>query len=464
MTWNQKGWYRVILVGWLILGTTAGVGAANISDFLKLSPYIEVESSYDDNVFEISENTPLPQDAKKREDLSWNVRAGVGADITLERPYLTLGVGLNYAFEYIKYVDNTELDETRNNLDFKLNFASKYEEGIVRDRLKVKIKDVLSVIPIDEEEPLNLGNRVLRNDFEIGADYRLFSTRRVTFLLGYAYGRVDFGNSAIDVPTVTGYTHSNELTQESQTHTGKADFKFILNPRITSVMTYNYAYVNREETSGELVSADFSRQNLLGGFQAQLSPRIQGNFQAGYGWTRYKDVGALSQGDQNDFIAESSITANFSNQPLITLGYRRYFTENDFGDTLLTGNVFGRVGFKVATGLLVNFAGDYIREDRSLLDDNTTQRIFGVNTEYALLKNIKLLAGYDYKKRAFFAHNFLADQDREETSQVLSGGVEYKVGRYILLKGMYSYTEKTSDLADQEFNRNKFTASGKVIF
>jgi hypothetical protein len=465
---NQRSVYRVISVGFLmvlLLSTGSSVTAVNISDFVKFTPYVEVQGGYDDNVFEISDAAALPANGKEREDLFWDARVGIGADVSLERPYLTLGCRLDYNFEYMKYAENTELDDTSNNFDFDFTFASKYEEGIVKDRLKLNIKDVLSLIPIDEDEPLYPGNRAIRNNFEIGADYKLISKRRVTLIVGYGYSRVDYiEDGSIEVPTVTGYSNSSDLTQESQTHTGKANFKYILNPRLTYILTYTYAYTAREENPGELVSASFSRHNLLGGLQTEFSPRIQGNFQAGYGWTLYEDVGNLSQKNQSDFIAETSITANFGYRPLITLGYRKYYTENDFGDTLLTDNVFGRIGFKVTRGLLVNFSGDYIREDRQLLNDETTRKIFGINTEYELLKNMKLLIGYNYTKKDFFTYNFLTWAGREETNHVFSGGVEYKVGRYILLKGIYSYTDRSSNIPEQEFSRNKFIATGKVIF
>lgn len=465
-TRNRKGWYIGIVVICVVLADVPSVVAANISEFVRLSPYVEVESSYNDNVFELSEDAPLPEDANEREDLSLDAKAGVGVDITLERPYLDLGVGLDYNFQYVKYMDNTDLDNIQNNLDFNFDFSSKYEEGIVRDRMRVSLKDKLSLIPIDEEEPFYPGNLTIRNDFNAGIDYKLISTRRMAFTLGYSYGRIDYEEEdPIEVATVPDiYEESSDLTQESQTHTGKADFNYILNPKLSCLVTYTYAYTDREENPGQLVSANFSRQNVLGGFEAKLTPRIHSNIQAGYGWTSYEDVGDLSQNDQNDFLAETSITANFAHLPLVTLGYRRYFVENDFGDTLLTDNVFGRVGFKVAQGFLVNLDGDYILEDRDLFNDETVQTKLGVNSEYEILKNIKLLAGYDYKKKDFFAQNFLAVEERQETSHIFSGGVHYQVGRHFLLKGMYSYTDKTSDVADQEFSRNKFTASGKVIF
>jgi hypothetical protein len=472
---NHKDWYKVIGVGLCLLvlgGNASYVAAANISDFVTFTPYVEVQGGYDNNVFEIADDAALPAKGKERKDLFFDARVGLGADIKLERPYLTLGCRLNYNFEYLKYNKNTELDDTSNNLDFNLIFNSKYEEGIIKDRLKFNIKDVLSLIPIDENEPLYAGNQAIRNDFTVGGDYKLISARRVSLTLGYAYGRVDFfkkGN--IEVQTVTGFKNSDELTQKSQTHTGKAEFKYIMNPRMTYTLTYTYGYTLREENPGELVSANFARQNVLGGLQAQFTPKIQGNFQAGYGWTMFQDVGNLSQPDQNNFIAETSLTANFAHQPLVTVGYRKYFTENDFGDTLLTDNIFGRLGFKVAKDFLVNFSGDYILENRALMDDESTQTKFGVSTEYDLwkggsgfLKGLKLLGGYDYNKKKFFAHNFLAVNDRKETDQVFSGGVECKLGRYVLLKGLYSYTDRTSNIAVQEFSRNKFIVSGKVMF
>ena len=58
------------------------------------------------------------------------------------------------AIDGLKFMENDELDTTNNNLDFDFNFASKYEEGILQDRFTFNIKDVLSFVPLDEEEPL----------------------------------------------------------------------------------------------------------------------------------------------------------------------------------------------------------------------------------------------------------------------------------------------------------------------
>ncbi len=107
--------------------------------------------------------------------------------------------------------------------------------------------------------------------------------------------------------------------------------------------SYTYQFSDREE-SGRTGERRFFRHNILSGIQAKLTPRIHSNFQVGYTLTLYDDVASLSQEDQDNFVVEASVTANFARQPLMTVGYRRYYTENDFGDTLLTDNVFGRMG------------------------------------------------------------------------------------------------------------------------
>ena len=73
-----------------------------------------------------------------------NTKTGVGVDINLERPYVKLGLGVDYEFIYSKYTNNTEQDDVQHNLDFDLNFLSKYEQGIVGDRVKFHVRDVLS--------------------------------------------------------------------------------------------------------------------------------------------------------------------------------------------------------------------------------------------------------------------------------------------------------------------------------
>jgi len=122
------------------------------------------------------------------------------------------------------------------------------------------------------------------------------------------------------------------------------------------------------------------------------------------------------------------------------------------------------MGFKIIQGLIINFSGDYIREDRDLFNDEAVQKIFGVDGEYEIVKNMSVLALYNYRKKDFFDLNFGGSAGREETNQVISGGLQYKLGRRWLLKGMYSYTEKTSDIPDQEFTRNQVFVNGRVIF
>lgn len=439
--------------------------AANISDFLKVSPFAEVEIRYDDNVFELAEDAPLPENGTEREDISIHPRAGLGLDLELERPYLTLGIGLDYTFEYSKYMDNDDLDASQNKLNFELKFASNYEQGLLKDRLKFNINDVLSLIPIDEEEPLFDGNQTMRNVFTVGADYALLSTPRFSTTIGYAYTRTDYQeDDPIEVVTVQNYAESSDLTQESELHSGKAEVKYELNSKLIGMVTYTYGYNTREENAGELYSASFTRQNVMGGIQAKFSSRVHGNLQGGYTTTTYDDVEGVEQDDQSSFVAETSITANFAHQPLMTVGYRKYFTENDFGDTLLTDNVFARVGFKIAQGFMVNLTGDYILEDRDLFDDEAVQKIFGVESEYELVKNMSVLARYNYRNKEFFVRNFLSSDEREETTSAFSGGLRYKFGRRFLVNGLYTYTDKTSNIAEQAFSRNQFIVSGKVIF
>lgn len=466
-TRSCKSAFIVVFLGCLMLGVgTSYTHAANISEFVNITPYIELEEVYDDNVFEIPEDAPLPEDGEEREDFYLNARAGVGVDITLERSYLDLGFGVSYDFVYTKYVQNTEFDAIQHNLDVDFDFVTKIEEQVGRDRFKLRVNDDLSFIPIDEDEPQFPGNLTFRNDFKVGASYKLISTRRIAFTLGYSYGRTDYEeDDPIEVSTVAGFEDTSDLTQESQTHTGNVDFNYLLNPRLTYLLTYKYHFVDREENSGELVSATFSRHHVLSGIQAKLSSKIHSTIQAGYSLTAYEDVGDLSQDDQDSFVVEASIAAkNLPHQTLMEFGYRRHYIENDFGDTLLTDNISGDIGIKIIQGFIVNLSSSYIIEDRDLYRDETTQILFGANAEYEVFNNMALLAGYNYRNKEFFEQNFLLVGERDETTHQVSGGLEYKIARHFLLKGMYYYTDKTSNINEQEFSRNKFVASGKVVF
>ena len=66
---NRKNFYKIIgmsLSVLLLLGEVSYVAAANISGFATITPFIEIESGYDSNLFEISEDASLPEDAEER--------------------------------------------------------------------------------------------------------------------------------------------------------------------------------------------------------------------------------------------------------------------------------------------------------------------------------------------------------------------------------------------------------------
>ncbi|PIE33739.1 hypothetical protein CSA56_10460 [candidate division KSB3 bacterium] len=458
-------WFFVLIGG--VVGCLGGSPsfAANISEFVNIRPYAELEGGFDDNLFGLSEDAELPEDAEDREDSYIAAGAGVIADITFERRLLNLGIGLDYNYTYKTYSNNSYLDAGENDLTFELSLSSQYEsKGLFNDRVKFSINDVLDYIPVNEEKPLLEGNRTWKNSLMTGVDYNLISKPRTAFILGYTYSRIDYGDDPITIQIGGGYDSSDELMQESQTHRGRASFKHALNSKLFYVLDYVYDFTMREEKARALTSADFTRQNVTTGVQAKLTPKIHASINAGYSMTSYDDVDGLSQDDQDSVVGEASLTGNFNHRPLMTLGYKRYYTENDFGDTLLSDDVFARLGFKIAQGFIVTVTGDYILEDRDLFDDDTKQTLFGVDTEYELVKNLKVMLGYTYRDKDFFEYNFLAVKDREETTHEFSGGLEYKLSRYFLLKGMYYYTDKSSNVDTEEYSRNKFVASGRVIF
>ncbi|PID58237.1 hypothetical protein CSB45_03990 [candidate division KSB3 bacterium] len=444
-----------------IIWISSSAFAANISEFVNIHPYVEVGGGYDDNIFQIPDDRD-PEDNADREDSYFDAIAGVKVDLMYERQLLDVNLGMDYAFTYKKYSVNTDLDDSDHKLDFDLSVGSKYQEGFFRDRAKLNVSNVLTYIPIDQEASLLPGNRTWRNNFEAGIGYNLISKPRTAFIVDYTYDRIDYGDDPITVWTTSDYDRTSMLTEDSQSHRGSANFKHALNSKLTYVLTYAYQLTLRDEN--ELVSSNFSRHHVITGVETKLTSRMTANLKGGYSMTSYEDVGHLSQDDQESFIAEASLTGNFGKRPLMTVGYKRYFVENDFGDTLLTDDFFGRFGFKIAQGLMLNLRGDYLDEARDLYGDDTKQLLLSADTEYELVKNLKMLLAYNYRKRDFFTYDFLEAADREETSHIFSGGLEYKITQYVLLKGMYYHTEKTSNLGDNDYARNQFVASGRVIF
>ena len=113
----------------------------------------------------------------------------------------------------------------------------------------------------------------------------------------------------------------------------------------------------------------------------------------------------------------------------------------------------------------MTLSADYTQEDRNLYDDSGDTLTLGVNGEFEVVKNMRLLAGYSYGQQQYFSYEFLENRnDAEDTTHTFSGGLEYKVARYVLLRGMYYYTDQSSDAPTDEYTKNQFLASGRVIF
>ena len=83
-----KNFFAILVLGvCFICSSTSYVDAANISEFVNITPYLEIGAIADDNIYEIAEDVPLP-DGQSSDDVYLDTRAGVGVDLTLERRLL----------------------------------------------------------------------------------------------------------------------------------------------------------------------------------------------------------------------------------------------------------------------------------------------------------------------------------------------------------------------------------------
>jgi len=481
----------MVLVITVFLPTDAS--AVALSRKSRVTPYVEVRETFDDNIFLLPEGAPLRPGQESRDDSIFNLRAGVDLQLDVTR---LLTLGFSYQLDRLDYADNQDKDQFINSLELRADIAPRSAEGAQRtflDRLTLRIRDSLATIPIDTEEALLPGNKTTRNIFEITPTYRIIDTRRTFLDLGYGYQRVDFTEEDVELTTAPVVTNTNQLTSESQTHQGLLNLGYIINPRWTFVTDYTISRKDREEPSPSLVvdprtRADITRQRLTGGFQFKLSAKTSGIAKLGVEHTDFSPVDVvdpntglvqeIEQDSQSGLAANFALITNLSLRSTLTLAYDRFFTENDFGETIetddLSGRLVFRLGRKTSGGVLVGYRFE-TREltQTSLLapgatvtnDDNTILRFQG-GLEYRLGERIRTFGGYEVQNKDFFSELFFDPLrgQREDTTQKFNVGLGYFFTQYFSVNAEYNFVDNDSNFDEEDYTVNRFSLFGRAAF
>lgn len=474
----------IVIVGLVFLSLEAL--AFELSKKSRITPFVEVRETFDDNVFLLSDGEPLPVNAKSKDDSIFNLSAGVGLDVDITR-FLTLGLG--YRMDYQNYTNNDENDQFIHALELKADIGKR----AYFKRLTINIKENLTTVPIDTTQALLPGNKTFRNEFQITPSYRIIDTKRTFFDAGYSYRRVDYTKNTVQLTSTPLVTETTQVVSNSQSHGGVFNFGYILNPRLRFVTDYNISRLLREEPKpNEIVDprtrADITRQRLTSGVDFKLSPRWSGLAKIGFETNTFSavefvdpttgQVQRIDQRDRSGFAANFGLNFNISVRSNLALTYDRFFSENDFGETLETDNVVSRLVLRLGDNARTSLAFNYRHETRELIqtpvttpgiatgNDSASSVEFAGDIEYMFTEKIRTFGGYKISNRQFFSEIFFDPTRgaREDTNQTFNVGAGYSLTRYLSINANYEFIHNNSNFDIDDYNVNRFSIFSRANF
>jgi len=221
-------------------------------------------------------------------------------------------------------------------------------------------------------------------------------------------------------------------------------FRYQLSPQ--TVLTADYRY---SKTTGDALASDATDHYLLAGIEHRFSPTTILIARAG---TQFHQVDAVGSSDTTSPFFELNLSSQINSEFKVS-AFLRYGLENN--DTVRA------VGFP---GQLYEFSS------------RGTLRV-GVKADYAISQKLSILAGVDYIPASFKDGRKVADDGDPLTPvapATASGLSEDVINAYIGLSLKftdtisgdltYDFTESTSDLLDNTYNRNRVSVGIRAEF
>ncbi len=228
--------------------------------------------------------------------------------------------------------------------------------------------------------------------------------------------------------SVTGATYPNVQNNDRFTWEAYNQMRYQLSPQ--TVVTGDYRYA---QTTGNGLSSDSTDQYILLGLEQRFSPNTIGIIRAGI---QLHDVngGSSSSSPYGELALNSQV-----NQQLMVRAFARYGIENY--DTVVTNPTAGLVEY----------------------NDRRTFRL-GISSDYAVTQLFTIFGGVDYIPTSYQSGHsvstppFLGSvSDLSEDVINLSLGCSYKFNDLLTGTATYNYTKSSSDIAGQDYNRNRIS-------
>lgn len=159
-----------------------------------------------------------------------------------------------------------------------------------------------------------------------------------------------------------------------------------------------------------------------------------------------------SQGWEARLGTEVDITALLFGEAFV--GFRQQFFDEDDFDTE-DGISFGvdlTWNPTTLTTLALTGGADF-EPTRQTGSSSNFESTIGLSIDHELLRNVLVGASAEYERDEF------EEIDRIDNTIIVGASTTYLINRYLGLQGAYTFEDRSSDLANEEFTRNIFTIS-----
>ncbi len=206
------------------------------------------------------------------------------------------------------------------------------------------------------------------------------------------------------------------------------EIRYLVLPTLTLTADYRFGYVDYFS-----VNNDSYTSFLLAGVDYQFSPRLRATVNAGAEFRTYVDT----IGDETSPYAEATIS------------------------------------YVVARKTTASFVGRYGIEEGDLSTDATTANTvrLGINVDQQITQRISVYGGF------YFTHTFydtplrtdpalaaVAPVNFNENTYDISAGARYAINRHFAVEIGYTHTTVTSQVAEREYDRNRYFGGVRFQF
>ncbi len=400
---------------------------------LTITPSVSVKEEYNDNIF--------LESSDEEDDFITTIIPNIVIEYSPNKSFdLSLDYGLHYRFyRRHSYLDDTSLKETQN-IDFQA-------QARPSSRFIIDISDVYERILIDIKERVAeenvFFNMTQRNTFSVSPHMLIPLTSTVSTTVGYRYSNI------WHEPV---FSEDVEELVDSDNHTAFLTLNKKFPLRINGALKYNYIAYRPDLGDEEDEIDKYDRHEGSVVIAYQIKPNFEVSGEIGESWFDYTR-------NDNTHISFWNIGTDYSKADTklgVSYGY-------SFGDSSTVG-VFKRRRFDLLfeTGKVLRLTINPSRSTDTYLNIDRKDKSTGVAMSISrpLTKNLDVLLNGLWEKQKFLPE----PEDEEVRITSIGGRFDYNVSRSITTSFGYRYSNRDSNIEEEDFHNNIVWLQAKVNF